>query len=71
MKFYLRRIYLTREGYTPGRYGRYFGVGAPLYQYESDNEGDHNFVANFVRASDREDAKKKLAKMYPGATFYR
>ena len=70
MKFYLRRIYLNSGGYAPGKYGRYFGVGKPLYQYESDNSEDHNFQANFVRAESRESAKEYIAKLYPGAKFY-
>lgn len=60
----LVRVPLDRGGYT--RQGRYFGVGAPLYQYDDGDECD-----GYLRAADREAAKAKLRKQFPGVKFLR
>lgn len=60
--FDLRRVQLDRDGYTLG--GRYFGRGAPLYEYD-----DGGRVQGFIRAVDRAAAKDELRKQFPGAKF--
>jgi hypothetical protein len=69
MKFYLYRVKLDHQGYTS--WGRYFGVGAPLYYYEpvkgSTCHGDHGYL----RAHSREEAKNMVATAIPDATFYK
>jgi len=67
IRFTLRRVYLNTGGYTFGRYGRYFGNGAPLYCYASDN-GDTD---GYLRAYCRADARAIVTARNPGATFYR
>ena len=67
MRFTLRRVYLNTGGYTFGRVGRYFGTGAPLYRYASE-DGDTD---GYLRAYSRADARAIVADRNPGATFYR
>jgi len=67
MRFTLRLVRLNKGGYTFGRAGRYFGNGAPLYCYASDN-GDTD---GYLRAYCRADARAIVADRNPGATFYR
>ena len=64
-KLYLRRVRLNLGGYDPN--GTYFGHGAPLY-WCSDAEGEVDFV---LRARDRDEAKTKVLKKLPDATFWR
>jgi hypothetical protein len=64
-KFYLARVPLDRGGYTPR--GRYFGVGAPLFEYYSDGYEFHDEI----RARDRKAAKAKILAVFPRARFYR
>jgi hypothetical protein len=67
VRFTLRRVYLTAGGYTFGRYGRYFGIGAPLYRFASyDGETD-----GYLRAYSRDDARAIVTARHAGATFYR
>lgn len=61
----LRRVSLDRGGYTKG--GRYFGVGAPLFEYEADGGPGGVFFDGYVRGADRESAKAKLRAMFPHA----
>jgi hypothetical protein len=56
-RFYLRRVRLNSGGYDSG--GAYWGVDAPLYEYESEDYGEE-LVSGFLRASCRDDAKDKL-----------
>lgn len=56
-RFYLRRVPINSGGYDSG--GAYWGVGEPLYEYESEDYGE-DLVSGFIRASDRGDAKAKL-----------
>ena len=67
MRFTLRRVYLNTGGYTFGRVGRYFGYGAPLYQYDA-NDGSNG---GYLRAYSRADARAIVADRHSGATFYR
>jgi hypothetical protein len=62
MRFYLRKLRINSQGYTPE--GFYFGTGLPVYEFESDGACD------YVRAYDRDDAKDAIRRTYPGATFY-
>ena len=65
MKVSLRRIRLNQGGYTD--WGRYFGnvSGTTFYEYYDDK------MLGWVRATDREDAKRQLLYLYPSAKFYR
>lgn len=63
--FTLRRERLNQGGYTDD--GVYFGVGTPLYWYESADGTD----GGFIRAIDRASAKHKVVMLHPSATFYR
>jgi hypothetical protein len=63
-KYHLTRVHLNQGGYTSR--GRYFGVGKPLYEYES-TDGD---VHGFLRASSRAEAKKHLRDEQGGALFF-
>lgn len=57
MKFYLRRVYLDRGGYAhKGK--EYFGLGDPLYYYESV---EHPIKSGYVRAHNRNEAKLSVA----------
>lgn len=67
MRYTLRRVYLNTGGYTFGRFERYFGTGAPLYRYASD-DGDTD---GYLRAGSRADARAIVADRHVGATFYR
>jgi hypothetical protein len=59
----LRRVRLDRGGYDEN--GRYFGVGQPLFIADADTEWE------FLRARDRDDAKRKLRISCPGIRFKR
>ena len=64
-KFYLYKIRLNSQGYTST--GRYFGVGIPLYYYESV---DNTSISEYIRAYDRQHAKQQILSKVPNATFY-
>lgn len=75
-KFELRRVRLDRGGYTSN--GRYFGQGAPLYEYCGEVEGltirgepSVRLRCDHVRAYSRDEAKTILRAQYPKARFYR
>lgn len=61
---HLQRVPLE-DGYDEG--GAYWGCGAPLYWYVSDD----GTIEGFLRARHRDDAKAKIRKDYPAATFNR
>ena len=61
----LRRIPLNQGGYDSN--GTYFGLGAPLYWYASDDGS----IDDMLRAGTRESAKKQILARYPAAKFYR
>ena len=63
IRYYIEREPLNRQGYT--RSGRYFGVGAPLYRYDSDAGG----AWGHVRASGIKEAREKVRKLHPEARF--
>lgn len=67
-KLYLRKVRLNAGGYDER--GRYFGGGhdvPSLWEYSSDRGEVHDHV----RASSREEAKRKIRERYPKASFYR
>jgi hypothetical protein len=64
-KLYLQRVRLNAGGYDPR--GRYFGIGAPLWEYWTDRGEIHSRV----RARDREEAKREIRKQHRSATFFR
>jgi len=64
-KFYLSRVRINSGGYDAS--GAYWGLGQPLFAYESaDGE-----ISDCIRASDRDSAKAKLVALFPGARFHR
>lgn len=67
MKFYLRRIRLNSGGYTYGKFGKYYGTGLPLYQYDSID----SWHGGEIRADSRQDARQQISDNYPGAKFFR
>ena len=78
MKFALVLVHLNAGGYDTE--GCYFGHrdGERLYSYASDDaemsflgKAHHGIECGYVRAKDREDAKRQVKKRYPSATFYR
>ena len=64
-KFYLTRVRINRGGYDSG--GAYWGLGAPLW-WACSEDGK---VEHFVRAKDRETAKRYLRETFPAARFFR
>lgn len=64
-KFYLQRVPLDSGGYDGG--GAYWGLGAPLYYYASDC----GRTDDWIRCSDRQEAKAQILKLHPSARFYR
>lgn len=66
-KVSLKRVYLNSGGNEFGKYGRYWGIGAPLYHALSD---DYE-IDMYTRAMNREDAKKEVLAKFPTAKFYR
>lgn len=62
---HLDRVRLDRQGYD--RRGRYWGTGAPLFEYYSDSYD----VQGSLRAADRAGAKAKLRTQYPRAKIAR
>lgn len=65
LKFTLQRVRINAGGYDSG--GAYWGIGQPLYWYESE-DGE---VSAFLRAVNRYAAKIKILESYPSARFYR
>lgn len=67
MRYTLRRLYINRQGYTS--YGVYYGVGAPVYEFDSMD----GRACGTVRGRTRELAKQAVRAMYEckDATFYR
>lgn len=74
IKFYLRRERLNNGGYDSG--GAYWGIGSPLYRFESVEEFDVPYreypeqIEGYTRASDRDDAKAIVRATYPNAEFF-
>jgi hypothetical protein len=67
-RVHLVRVPLDQGGYDPG--GAYWGGGRDiprLYRYETDD----GTIEAYVRAWDREEAKREIQKRYPNVRFYR
>lgn len=67
IKATMRRVRLDRGGYTSS--GRYFGIGAPLFEMEPDDyrSGIH---PQYVRAVDRDSAIRKIKVTLPMLRFH-
>lgn len=63
-KLTLKRIHLRYGGYDEN--GTYFGHGAPLYWYASEDGS----IDGMLRAESRVAAKEEIRKEYPEARFY-
>jgi hypothetical protein len=59
----LFRVRLDSGGYDPG--GAYWGLGGPLYCADGDD------FREYLRASDREDARAQLLEKFPDLKFFR
>jgi hypothetical protein len=68
-KFTLTRVRIDAGGYDYA--GAYWGKGPPLYRAFSDEGDGEETQELFMRADDREDAKRQTVERFPGATFYR
>ena len=74
MRVSLRKVRLDNGGYDPE--GQYWGLGPSLYRVQRvDGERlsdwfDGGYIMYF-RASSRPEAKAKVIKRWPEATFYR
>ncbi len=55
-KCYIRKVGINRQGYD--RNGRYWGIGAPLWVVENDEDGS----TEHVRAVTKQAAKKLFPK---------
>ncbi len=64
-KLALRRSYIDSGGYD--RNGTYFGIGAPLYWYASD-DGE---IDGMLRACNRASAREQVLALYPKAKVRR
>jgi hypothetical protein len=64
LNFSLRRVRLNSGGYDSR--GRYFGIGAPLFRYVSEDGS----IDDEIRGKDREDAKDEIRRTYPHAKFH-
>lgn len=64
VRFSLRRVPLNNGGYDS--YGSYFGQGAPLYAYESED----GQAFGTLRARSRDLAKAQVLAVHPAARFY-
>lgn len=78
-KFTLQRMRINRDGYD--QFDRYWGTGTPLsemplYWYCEDDKTittkirRSELTQGFIRAVDRDHAKKIVRDKYPGARFY-
>lgn len=65
MRFHLERVRLNKGGYDTD--GSYWGTGLPLYYYTCEER----CLYKYIRAYDREDAKRIIMKEYPSARFFK
>lgn len=63
-RFYLQRVRLDSGGYDSG--GAYWGIGSPLYRFESAD----GCLSGFLRARTREQAKAGVRDEHPRAEFF-
>ncbi len=66
IKFKLYQVRLDSGGYDNG--GAYWGIGQPLYH--AYGEGVRDDQELFLRADNRNDAKKYIRGIYPNARFF-
>lgn len=64
-RFYLQRMRLDSGGYDAG--GAYWGLGAPLFRYQSE-DGENT---GHLRARHRAAAKTAVLQDFPQARFFR
>ena len=72
IKFHLYKMVMSPCGcYDAG--GAYWGSGdfKTGYMYHAHGIGKEQHNNIFLRAKNREDAKKQVVKLFPNATFYR
>jgi hypothetical protein len=65
IEIYLTRVRLNSQGYAAGKYGQYYGTGAPVFTYDSWPY-DAN-IEGSMRAPSRSAALAALKAKYPGA----
>lgn len=65
MKLHLVKVRLNKGGYDFR--GEYWGVGLPLYYYQTPNCEEYGHI----RANNREHAKQLVRSLVPSATFFR
>lgn len=65
MKFYLNKVRINQGGYDCN--GRYFGIGLPLYLFESVDY----VISDYIRSPSREHAKNLIKQRCPNAIFFR
>lgn len=63
-KLYINRVRINYQGYDPS--GSYWGIGKPLYFYEFELGDD--YICDYIRAYDREDAKNRILSKHPELT---
>ncbi|MEL7519943.1 MAG: hypothetical protein AAFN48_13425 [Pseudomonadota bacterium] len=72
-KFYLVRVRLDNGGYDSG--GVYWGHGEPLWRYEAADlvyaPGNLGLPSGFVRAVNRDAARRCIREDYPKSRFFR
>ena len=64
-RFYLSRLRLNSGGYDTS--GCYWGLGPPLYQYQTEDGSS----SGTCRARTRDGAKQKVCERFPTARFFR
>lgn len=64
-KFSLMKVRLDSGGYDVA--GRYWGVGAALYFYQSEDYA----ISGHLRAVSRDAARSEVMTRHPGARFFR
>ena len=65
MKYRLIHVRLNQGGYDI--LGRYWGLGPKLFAYGAESDPEWSYL----RAADREAAKRAILKDRPNARFYR
>lgn len=67
IKLHLTRMRIDAGGYDTG--GAYWGIGDHMYCAEGETDTESARI--FVRAKNRQDAKAKILRKLPNASFYR
>ena len=82
IKFKMRKVRVSRDGYEIGASDVYWGVGDTLYEVtgEAEVSGEHHLTGPFtetrevyfyVRGASRASAQNEVRLNYPKARFYR